>query len=67
MVVGWSMAGHLCTELILDALDMAIVRRRPAERLVHHSDRGTRYTSRLRPALPGGRHRAVDGIDGRCL
>lgn len=44
-VVGWSMAGHLRTELILDALEMAISRRRPAEGLVHHSDRGTQYTS----------------------
>ena len=44
-VVGWSMAGHLRTELILDALDMAIARRRPADGLVHHSDRGTQYTS----------------------
>jgi putative transposase len=45
LVVGWSMAGHLRTELILDALDMAIARRRPTEGLVHHSDRGTQYTS----------------------
>jgi putative transposase len=44
-VVGWCMAGHLRTELILDALEMAIDRRRPAEGLVHHSDRGTQYTS----------------------
>jgi putative transposase len=44
-VVGWSMAGHLRTSLILDAIDMAIVRRRPAAGLVHHSDRGTQYTS----------------------
>ena len=44
-VVGWSMAGHLRTELILDALDMAIARRRPGGGLVHHSDRGTQYTS----------------------
>ncbi len=44
-VVGWAMAGHLRTELILDALDMAIARRRPADGLVHHSDRGTQYTS----------------------
>ena len=40
-VVGWSMAGHLRTELILDALDMAISRRRTAEGLIHHSDQGT--------------------------
>lgn len=44
-VVGWSMASHLRTALILDALGMAIARRRPAEGLVHHSDRGTQYTS----------------------
>jgi transposase InsO family protein len=37
--------GHLRTELILDALDMAIERRRPGEGLVHHSDQGTQYTS----------------------
>jgi putative transposase len=44
-IVGWSMAGHLRTELILDALDMAISMRRPGEGLIHHSDRGTQYTS----------------------
>jgi putative transposase len=44
-IVGWSMAGHLRTELILDAVDMAIERRRPEPGLVHHSDRGTQYTS----------------------
>ena len=45
MVVGWSMAGHLRTELILDALDMALARRRPGAGLIHHSDQGTQYTS----------------------
>jgi putative transposase len=44
-VVGWSMAGHLHTSLILDAIDMAITKRRPPDGLVHHSDRGTQYTS----------------------
>ncbi len=44
-IVGWSMAGHQRTDLILDALDMAIVGRRPADGLIHHSDRGTQYTS----------------------
>jgi putative transposase len=39
------MAGHLRTELILDALEMAIARRRPGAGLIHHSDRGTQYTS----------------------
>lgn len=45
MVVGWAMAGHLRTELIEAAIDMAITRRRPVAGLVHHSDRGTQYTS----------------------
>jgi putative transposase len=44
-VVGWAMAEHLRTELVLDALEMAIWRRRPAAGLIHHSDRGCQYTS----------------------
>jgi putative transposase len=44
-VAGWSMAGHLRTELVLAALDMAIQRRGPGVGLVHHSDQGTQYTS----------------------
>jgi putative transposase len=44
-VVGWSMARHLRTELVVDALQMAIARRKPAPGLVHHSDRGVQYTS----------------------
>ena len=44
-VVGWSMANHLKTELVLDAVNMAIYNRRPAPGLIHHSDRGSQYTS----------------------
>jgi putative transposase len=43
-VVGWSMATHLRTELVLDALNMATWQRRP-QRVIHHSDQGTQYTS----------------------
>jgi putative transposase len=43
-VVGWSMATHLRTELVLAALDMALEQRRPHE-VIHHSDQGTQYTS----------------------
>ena len=43
-VVGWSMANHLRTELVLEALNMALWRRRP-DRVVHHSDQGSQYTS----------------------
>jgi len=44
-VVGWAMADHLRTELVLDAVGMALFTRRPAPGLVHHSDRGSQYTS----------------------
>jgi transposase InsO family protein len=44
-VVGWSMADHMRTELVADALHMAIAARRPAPGLIFHSDRGTQYTS----------------------
>jgi len=43
-VVGWSMATHLRTELVLDALNMALGQRRPSA-VIHHSDQGTQYTS----------------------
>lgn len=45
LVVGWSMADHLRTELVVGALDAALAARRPGPGLVHHSDRGTQYTS----------------------
>ena len=44
-VVGWSMANNLRTGLVLDALNMAIYTRRPPPGLIHHSDRGSQYTS----------------------
>ena len=43
-VVGWSMQTHLRTELVLEALDMALTRR-GAKGVIHHSDQGTQYTS----------------------
>ena len=43
-VVGWSMANHLRTQLVLDALDMALWQRRP-DGVIHHSDQGSQYTS----------------------
>jgi len=44
-IVGWSMAEHMRTELVTDALAMAVHRRRPAPGLVHHSDQGSQYVS----------------------
>jgi putative transposase len=43
-VIGWSMATHLRTSLVLAALDMAIAQRRPAD-VIHHSDQGCQYTA----------------------
>jgi transposase InsO family protein len=43
--VGWSMADHLRTELVLEALNMALGLRLPQGDLLHHSDRGSQYAS----------------------
>jgi putative transposase len=43
-VVGWAMATHLRTELVLEALSMAVKQRRPTQ-VIHHSDHGSQYTS----------------------
>lgn len=44
-VIGWSMASHMKTPLICNALAMAISRRCPPRHLLHHSDRGSQYAS----------------------
>jgi putative transposase len=44
-VVGWSMAHHLESRLVVDALELAVQRRLPAEGLIAHSDRGSQYAS----------------------
>jgi putative transposase len=44
-IVGWSMDCRMRTELVVDALEMAVWRRRPVAGLVHHSDRGVQYTA----------------------
>ena len=44
-IVGWAMADHLRTELVLSALDMALWNRGPAPGVIHHSDHGCQYTS----------------------
>lgn len=46
-IVGWSMADHLRSELVVSALEMALHRRRPDPGLVHHSDKGCQYTAVL--------------------
>jgi putative transposase len=44
-IVGWAMAADLRTELVLDALEMALWNRRPPHGVIHHSDQGSQYTS----------------------
>jgi len=46
-VVGWAMAEHLRTELVVGALEMAVWNRQPGEAVIHHSDHGSQYTSLL--------------------
>lgn len=73
MVVGWSIADHMRTELVVDALQMATWRRRPAPGTVVHSDRGSVYTSwafghRLRAAgLLGSMGRVASSVDNTMV
>jgi transposase InsO family protein len=48
-IVGWALADHLRAELVDDALQMAVARRRPDAGLVHHSDRGSQ--GRIQPVV----------------
>ena len=44
-IVGWSMADHMRAEIVVDALQMALHRRRLAPGLIHHSDQGSQYVA----------------------
>ena len=44
-IVGWSMRERMTSDLVIDALQMAIVQRQPPRGLMHHSDRGSQYAS----------------------
>jgi putative transposase len=60
-VVGWAMATHMRTELVLDALNMALYRRKP-KNVIHHSDQGSQYLDCLWEALQRSRHSSFDGL-----
>jgi len=72
-VVGWSIADHLRTDLVVDALEMARWQRRPAPGTVVHADRGSQYTSwvfghRLRQAgLLGSMGRVASSVDNALI
>lgn len=55
-VVGWSMAGHMRTSLVVNALEMALAHRKP-DGAIHHSDQGSQYTS-----VAFGEHCVAAGI-----
>ena len=44
-IVGWAMAEHMRADLVVDALQMALARRKPEEGVIHHSDQGSQYVS----------------------
>jgi hypothetical protein len=61
-VVGWAMERYLRTELVVDALRMAVWRK-PVPDLVDDSDQGVQYTSLFLRKAQGGGHYPVDGKD----
>lgn len=73
MIVGWSIADHMRTELVVDALQMALWRRNPRPDSILHSDRGSQYTSwifghRLREAgLLGSMGRVASSVDNTMI
>lgn len=67
-VVGMAMADHLRTELVESALDMALIQRRPDAGLLHHSDRGSQYTSQSYQRRLSERRVIVSmSATGQCL
>jgi transposase InsO family protein len=66
-VVGWSMSSRLSAELVLRALWMAVLKRRPSKGLLFHSDRGSQYTSHaFRKALEHAGMRQSMSRKGDC-
>ena len=67
MVVGWSMADHMESRLVVDALEMAVARRLPGEGLLAHTDRGSQYASEHYQRLLGkhGIECSMSGV-GQC-
>ena len=66
-IVGWAMASHLRTELVMDALDMALKQRRPGECDPSFRPGLPVHLDRLWPAVSRGGRTAVDGLGRRRL
>lgn len=67
-IVGWAMANHLRTELVLDAFEMAVRQRKP-KNVVHHRDQGSQYTSIAFGKRCGeaGVRPSMGSVGGRCV
>jgi putative transposase len=67
-IVGWSMADHMRTELVTDALQMALARRQPDPGLIWHSDQGSQFVSLAfgQPARAAGIAQSM-GSKGDCF
>ena len=60
-IVGWAMADHLRAELVVDALEMALARRRPDHGLIHHSDQGCQGGFNWEASAVSGGHSGRSG------
>jgi transposase InsO family protein len=67
MIVGWQLATHMRTELVLDTLEMANGLRRPDPGLIAHSDRGSQYTHPLHAPARRAEDRSLARLEGRRL
>jgi putative transposase len=67
-IVGWAIGSHMRTELVTDALQMALARRRPAPGLIWHSDQGSQFVSLAfgQQARPAGIAQSM-GSKGDCF
>lgn len=66
-IVGWKLGDRMTTDLILEALDQAYAAKKPARGLIHHSDRGSQYTSEeYRARLKKYKMKASMSRKGNC-
>ena len=67
-VVGYALADHMRAELVVQAFDRAAKERKPEPGLIHHSDRGSQYTSKaFKKALRSVGARSSMGSKGDCF
>lgn len=63
-IVGWSVANHMRTSMVIQALEYAVLQRQPAAGLIFHSDRGSQYASNsFREKLTD--HKMIQSMSGK--